>query len=260
MKQILKLFVFQLIFLSQTIFSQEINVYDNTIYKYEKFLKEYKFKIYSSKKEVGYINIKISSIPVVENSQELFRSEIESFADIPILFFIGNTENYEIEFYDKNFTPIRSSFISIENKKEYVTSTYINKKDENLFECYITKKGKTLKEKKFDFSPPILTPGNIIPLVTTLWDFKNQRSINFKFIDKDILKLGDLRLEYLGDTENGFYKIKAVLPYFKLKFIIYLDKDKNIQYATGLGLKIYAEDYKNKFLDEKETIKDDKQE
>lgn len=260
MKQILKLFIFQIFFLSNITYSQEIDSFDDVIHKYAMFLREYKFKIYSSKKEVGYVHIKISSISTTESSQEFFRGEIESFADIPILFFIGNTENYEVEYYDKNFIPIRSSFIYIDGRKENITSTYVIKKEDNLFGCSIIKKGKKIKEIKFDFFPPVLTPGNIIPLVTTLWNFEIQKNINFKFIDKDNLKLGDLKLEYLGETKEGFYKIKAILPYFKLKFIIYLDKEKNIKYATGLGLKIYAEDYKNKFLNEKDTFGDNAQE
>lgn len=254
MKQILKLFIFQIFFLSNG-FSQ--GVQEDFYNKYNRFFREYKFRIYSSRKEVGYVNIKISSLTTQSYDEGFFRSEVESFADIPILFFIGNTENYEVEYYDKDFIPTKSSFISLEGKKEYITSTYVEKKEGNIFECYITKKGKKTKERKFEFIPPVLTPGNIIPVVTTLWDFKTQKSVSFKFIDKDLLKLGDLKLEYLGDTEDGFYKIKAVLPYFKLKFTIYLDNEKNIRYATGLGLKIYAVDYEDSLLElEKSDVED----
>lgn len=240
-KHFIKLLIFQS-FLVQ-VFSQEgVDYFCSNMVKYEKFLKEYKFKIYSSKKEVGYVNIKISS-GIVYNNDEVFFSEIESYADIPILFFIGNTENYEVEYYNENFLPKRSTFISLEGKRQYVTTTSIEEIEENKFKCNIVKKGKSYKERQFEFSPPILTPGNIIPLVSTIWDFKEQKEISFKFIDKDMLKLGDLKLEYLGETENGFYKIKAILPYLKVKFLIYLDKDKNIKYAKGLGLKIYSLDY-----------------
>jgi len=85
-----------------------------------------------------------------------------------------------------------------------------------------------------------LTPGNIIPSVTTLWDFRNKKEIEFSFIDKDRLKIDILKLYFVEETKNGLCKIKVILPYFKAKFIIYLDKDKNIKYAEGLGLKIYT--------------------
>jgi hypothetical protein len=113
-------------------------------------------------------------------------------------------------------------------------------KEKKDYRCYFVKKNKRIKEKEVIFSPPILTPGNIIPLVTTLWDFENQKEIEFNFIDKDRLKTDVIKLYFLGQSEDGLYKIKIVLPYFKAKFIIYLDKEKNIKYAEGLGLKIYS--------------------
>ena len=235
MKQFLKYLILQIIFLFNTLLlAQELE--QENFLKYQRFFKEYKFKIYSAHKEVGYVNIKISSFSQISDN---FCSEIESYMDIPILFFIGNTENYEIEHYDFNFIPIKSSLITFEGKKEIITSMDVVKEEKD-YRCYFVKKNKRIKEKEVIFNPPILTPGNIIPLVTTLWDFENQKEIEFNFIDKDRLKIDVIKLYFLGQSANGLYKIKIVLPYFKAKFIIYLDREKNIKYAEGLGLKIYS--------------------
>jgi hypothetical protein len=114
MKQFLKYLILQIIFLFNTLLlAQELE--QENFLKYQRFFKEYKFKIYSAHKEVGYVNIKISSFSQISDN---FCSEIESYMDIPILFFIGNTENYEIEHYDFNFIPIKSSLITFEGKKK----------------------------------------------------------------------------------------------------------------------------------------------
>ncbi len=232
MKQFLKLLVFQ-----SLLFSQDYQFF-------EKFFGFYKFKIYSSKKEIGFINLKISSCTVHEENKEftlpVFVSEIESYTDIPILFFIGETYNNEIEYYDSNFIPLNSKIITKDKKDEFVTIMRTDVLNKSEYKCILKKEKRKVIIKEINFSPPIITAGNAIPLITTLWDFEKEKSKKFYFIDKDKFDIKEMNLEYLGETQDGLFKIKLTLPYFGARFIIYLDKNKQIKYAEGLGLKIYA--------------------
>lgn len=226
MKQILKLLIFQLFFCFLC-FSES--------YDYSKFLSTFKFKIFSDRKEVGFINIKISS------TTSGYKSEVESYTDIPILFFIGGTYNSEIEIYDKNFTPISSEITTKQKNKQIFTSIVISSSETSEYICKFLKiKDKKEKHKYIKFKLPIITAGNVIPYVTINWDFEKENKIVYQVLDKDRFELINLKLSYLG-KEGRFYKIKASLPNYFTTFLIYLDEDKNIKYAEGLGLKIYAE-------------------
>jgi hypothetical protein len=232
MKQLLKLLIFQ-----SLLFCQENFVFNQ-------FLNTYKFKIFSSKKQVGFINLKISSCSVQDENKNLndsiFVAELESYTDIPILFFIGETYNYEVEYYDNNFVPKRSKIVTKDKKNEHITTMQTEKFSEDKYRCLFKKENKKVLTKETYFSQPIITAGNAIPLVTTLWNFEKERTKKFYFIDKDKLEIKEMKLEYLGETKDGLFKIKLILPYFAAKFVLYLDKDKNIKFAEGLGLEIYA--------------------
>ncbi|MEN3013468.1 MAG: hypothetical protein ABDH23_02490 [Endomicrobiia bacterium] len=227
-KQTIKLFIFQMFFYF---------IYGEN---FEKFFKTYSFVIFSGEKEVGFINVSISSFVSSENVK--IYSEIDSYADIPILFFMGKTKNYEIEEYNFNdLTPLNSMMLTIiEGKKEIITVMENKLIKNDVYECKITKKEKKTKEKKFEFKYPILTAGNAIPLVSTLWDFEKINECEFNFIDKEKMKIEKIKLYYLGrEKSNHLHKIKLVLPYL-VTFFVYLDDNKNIVYAEGIGLKIKA--------------------
>ncbi|GEM_PF-1938423 len=241
MKHFIKFLFFHIIFLFFTfLYTQEFEQ-DNFL-KYQKFFREYKFKIYRSKKEVGFINVKISSCIYSESEtcKRNFVAEIESYTDIPILFFIGETYNYEIENYDDNFVPLNSKIVTKEKKSEYITTMQTEKFFKNKYKCVFRKENKKIKIKETSFSPPIITAGNAIPLVTILWNFEKEKNKKFYFIDKDKLEIKEMKFEYLGEIKDEFYKIKLLLPYFGARFVIYLDKNKDIKYAEGLGLRICA--------------------
>jgi len=234
MKQFLGLLIFH-----SLLFCQQNFIFDQ-------FLREYKFKIFLSKKEVGFINIKISSFTSQNSSDNTstllyFFAEIESYTDIPILFFIGGTYNYETEVYDENFVPLSSKIETKEKDNKFVTMMNTELIEGQKYKCKIRKEKKKVKLKELNFSSPILTAGNAIPLVSLLWDFEKEKFKKFYFIDKDGLEIREVKLEFLGKTKDGFYKIKIFIPYIMAKFIVFLDGQKNIKFAEGMGLEIYSE-------------------
>lgn len=239
MKQIIKLLIFELIFL-KFCFSDNLDISKEI--DYSKFLREYNFSIFLGNKEIGFINIRISSFVNNEETGDfMFYSEINSYTEAPVLFFLGNTKTYEIEQYDNNFLPLNSTLITLENDKEDTTTiTEIRNLDEEFYECIFKKVKKRSRIKKVKFKPPILTAGNAIPLVSTLWDFESKREIEFNFIDKENLNIDTIKFLYDGKTNQGLTRIRVILPYFNVRFNVYLDKDKNIVYAEGLGLRIFA--------------------
>lgn len=239
MKQIIKLLIFELIFL-KFCFSNDFKSFDET--NYDKFLREYNFSIFFGNREVGYVNIRISSFVINSETGDVkLYSEINSYTEIPILFFLGNTKNYEIEEYDRNFTPLNSTLITLENEQEETTTTTeVKPLNDDYYECIFKKIKRNSRTKKIKFKPPVLTAGNAIPLVSTLWDFEQVKEMEFYFLDKERFVLDKMKFSYEGKLDNGLNKIRLTLPYFKIKFTIYVDEDKNIVYAEGLGLRIYS--------------------
>mgnify|MGYP001773077236 CR=1 FL=1 len=224
-KHIIKFLIFQLFFILYC-FSQE--------YNFDEFLRNYEFKIFSGEKEVGFINIKISS------TSEGYQAEVNSYTDIPILFFLGGTNNKEIERYDKNLNPLDSLIVTMRKNNEFFTSVIISSSETGEYFCkFIRKRGQKEKLKEIKISFPIITAGNVIPFVNTDWDFEKEPKKIYNILDKDRFEVVKLKLNYLGEDDN-FYKIKATLPSYLASFIIYLDKNKNIKYAEGLGLKVYG--------------------
>ncbi|MCS7227363.1 MAG: hypothetical protein NZ839_00170 [Endomicrobia bacterium] len=223
----IKFFLGCFIFLCNLIILAEVK-------SYERFLGKYKFKMFLGKKDVGFIHIEISSI-----TNNRYVSRVESYTDIPLLFFTPKTKIVEEEYYNNDFYPIYSNMESESNGKKSYTSTILEGS-----ECSIEKKNKKHKMKKLVLSEKIvITPGNVIPLVTELWNFPREQELKFKYIDKDKLSIEELKLRYIGTTNDGNYKIVATIGSNMTKFNIFLDKYKRIIYAEGLGMKIQTEEY-----------------
>ncbi|MCX7957298.1 MAG: hypothetical protein N2643_05375 [Endomicrobia bacterium] len=207
--------------------------------KYSDFLKQYHFRIYSFDQEVGYIKINISTC----NNSGVFCSNVESYTETPILSFLGGNKVEEIEFYDNEFMPLKSSVLTTNslNNKKSITEMNIVLDENNNYICKISKNvNNKLKSKNLEINLPILTAGNVIPIVLTTWDFDKEKNIEYKFIDKNKLEIKNLKLSYIG-KQNGYHKIKANLASFGANFNIYLNDNMDIIYAEGIGLKVYSE-------------------
>ncbi|MCX7941350.1 MAG: hypothetical protein N2555_06230 [Endomicrobia bacterium] len=205
--------------------------------RYDKFLKEYRFKIYAGKKFAGFINLKISS-----TTDGGYVSTVDGKTEIPILFFLGDTETSEVEHYNNVFLPVKSTLVTLKGDTQVVTITEMLSNENNCYRYSMVKKGKKYKEVELTLANEyILTAGNAIPVVSTTWNFYVVQSATFTLIDKQFLKTSKIKFNYLGKTEAGEHKVEVILPYVGTKFFIYLDNEKNIKYAEGMGLKIYAE-------------------
>lgn len=200
---------------------------------FDRFLKIYRYKMFFNKKEVGYIVLEISS-----TSTGGYQSKVESYTDIPILFFSPKSKSVEVEEYDNNFIPINSVLNAVFNEKN--VEIKMEQKRQGVY--FIEKiEDRKKKSRQFEINEMVITPGNVIPIVSTYWDFKQNRSIKLRFIDKNKLSIEELSLKYDGRTTDGYHKISVSLSSYIGRYNIYLDDDKNIIYAEGMGLKVYSE-------------------
>lgn len=199
-----------------------------------KYLKSYKFRMLFNNKESGYIRLEISTSSVYG-----YISRVESYTDIPILFFVPKTKSVEVETYDENFVPVVSTLTCSTLRKEiYVYTNLVEGK-------YVLNKVESNNKKVSKIlhivSTPVITAGNVIPVVSTIWDFEHQKMLKLKFVDKNKLSMEELRLQYSGRSSDGYHKIYAALTSYIGRFTIYIDDDKNIVYAEGLGMKVVPE-------------------
>lgn len=201
----------------------------------------YRFRMFAVGREVGFVSLKLSSSTVHEWK---YMAEIESYTDVPIFLISAKTKAHEIEFYDADFTPLRSTLVTLTKDSNIISTvdTYlVTSSDPNIKSYVVRKKTKRSKEVYLTSDGIILTAGNAIPVVSSVWDFKKEKSITFKFIDKQFLRLNTLTFEYKGKTEDGINKIELRLSYPGAKFLIYVDDEKNIKSAEGMGLTILPE-------------------
>lgn len=227
MKQII--FIFNIL-LSLPLLSQN---------KYEPFLKNYHFKIYARNKQVGYVTLTLSSSTDMESK---FIAEIESYIDIPLLFFSAGSKTHELEYFNDDFLPIRSTLVTMKDDSEVISTvdTFLIDSSNGGCKFKLVKKNKKLKEVELNSDNIVLTVGNGIPVVSTIWNYEIDKTIKFKFVDKQFLKLTTIIFEYHGKTKEGFHRVELKLPHIASKFNIYLDDEKNIVYAEGMGLKIVS--------------------
>lgn len=199
-----------------------------------KYLKSYKFRMFFNNKEAGYIRLEISTSSVYG-----YISTIESYTDIPILFFVPKTKSVEVETYDENFIPVVSTLTCYTLRKEIYV--YTNLVDGKYVLNKVESNNKKVSKILQIVSTPVITAGNVIPVVSAIWDFEHQKVLKLKFVDKNKLSIEELRLQYSGRSSEGYHKIYATLTSYIGRFVIYIDDDKNIVYAEGLGIKVVRE-------------------
>jgi len=165
---------------------------------------------------------------------------IISDTDLPFWFFSGKSKTYECEFYDENFLPIESDFNLYGTAENF---KIVTKKSSDTFNIlWKSSKGLT-KEKILPANKNVLTTGNLRNIIMSL-DLTKKDSKTFFLLDK--FKLENKRITISssgkGPVINNIdtYRINIDISFFG-KFSFYIDKNYNVVYGEGMGIKVFPE-------------------
>ncbi len=230
----------------------------------EKFLGKWEFSIKSfSDIPVGRISISFSSFTISDteistNTEIGYISEIITFMDFSLPFFVSRSTIVETEFYDINLVPLYSKMEITLPKEKVVTTMQRKQKTEQRVEKFVlelssTKGKKILRE--LTTSVPIITAGNLIPLVGQ-YDIFNKTRVEFLILDKSILKIRKIKVtvgkkmfinenfevyENLRDvSDKEVFEVEVDLQQLGGKFVFYVDENFERILGSGLGIYIYG--------------------
>lgn len=212
--------------LTPLIFSEEI------LWKQKLVIKDF------SDNYKGWVEVIISSCTFQDNEEIVYKTEVFSDTKLPFWFFAGESKTIETEFFDKDFLPLRSDF-EIKSKKEILKIRTVREKDNIIINIDTSKKK---KEKTLKFRNEILTPGNLRHKVVSL-NLYEKKKYNFYLLDKVHLEYKKVTISPEGETIfNNIPVIKINVDVYVIgKFTFYIDKNYNIVYGEGMGIKVVPE-------------------
>ncbi|MFQ3675113.1 MAG: hypothetical protein SNJ64_01050 [Endomicrobiia bacterium] len=186
------------------------------------------------------VNFQESSDNMTNNPLVTYCTTIISDTDLPFWFFSGKSKTYECEFYDKNFSPIESNFLLYGKEENFKITT---KKIFDNFNILWKSSKAIVKEKTLPANKNILTAGNLRNIIMSL-DLTIKDNKTFFLLDKFKLETKRLIISTTGKTHTinniDTYRINIDIGILG-KFSFYIDKNYNVIYGEGMGIKVYPE-------------------
>lgn len=187
-----------------------------------------------SSKTINYLTKNFS------NLSSKYCAIIVTDTDLPFWFFAGKSKTVEIEFYDEKFFPVESKFFLVDKNTEFEIDT--KNFSDNFEIIWQSSKGKTKQKILPVVEKNVLTPGNLRNSVMLL-DLEKPDNKTFFLLDKFKLETKKVIISSHGKkVANNLetYRIDVEINFFG-KFTFWIDKDYNVIFGEGMGIKVFPE-------------------
>lgn len=193
-----------------------------------------KFNIFDLQdKNIGWVNILVTKTTEVLTSAS-YKVEIETQSKLPFWFFTAESTTSEVEYLDKNFTPLEFKFnIISKNDTVNITGKTIDKGIDILWEGNKKKKNILLP-----LTNNICTAGNLRFLILSR-GLSDKKAYQLNLLDKYKLKYQKVKVSIVEESEKKNYIVKLNLGAIG-KFSFVSTPDGNVLEGKGMGIKLVA--------------------